>query len=844
MLSDVSDGTAVPLLTARGKPAIFWMDEVISYEDLLARVHAVAGLYASMPGDRIAIFAQNRPEWIAAAYSVWRNRCVLVPVDAMCPAEEVRYILQKTRPTAVFCSAKTEAVLRDAVAQLPPDAPRPALISMDAPDFPEQVPASGTPAPILVQDADALAAILFTSGTTGMPKGVMLTFGNMLANLTLVCERVPIFNEKTRMFALLPLHHILPLMGCMMASFYAGSSLILAHSLDPTEMVKSMQRHRATILIGVPRLYALLRKAIVENLQRSFVGRLLFRTAKRIHHPAASRILLFPVQKKFGGCLRQMVSGGAALEREVAMDLTTCGFEVLEGFGMTECAPMISFPRPGTVRLGSCGNPALPDCVRIEDGEVLTRGPHVFKGYWEDPAATEEAVVDGWLHTGDLGYLDNDNYLFITGRKKEIIALPNGKKVNPAELEEKLVALDPNIREVAVTMRDGLLHAILVPVPGLEENVPARQAEYFRWKLLDPYNRLVPPAKKITQLTIFEGELPKTRLGKLKRHELAPLAVGTFAAAGNVPKVAFTDDEQAAYDVFARFLQAQLDCKRVSPDSHWDMDLALDSLARLTLLVFIEKTFGVKWPEGIFMEAPTVADLVRRTAADKKCFNEAAGEWDQLVQVTGTAAAEEELELPRSNWLHPVIQKTAALLLRVCFRVSQEGAETLPMDRPVILAANHQSYIDGLFVSMFLKTKFLRNMFYYAKAKHVKPGALSWLAAHCNVIVVQEGHDVQASIQKLAKALKLGKSVLIFPEGTRSVEGQLGDFRGTFAHLAAELAVPVVPVAIRGAWKALPRGHHTLRFGTRVEVRFLEPIQGNDPAQIVEATQAAIAKNV
>jgi long-chain acyl-CoA synthetase len=235
------------------------------------------------------------------------------------------------------------------------------------------------------------------------------------------------------------------------------------------------------------------------------------------------------VQKKFGGHLRQMVSGGAPLDREVARDLTLCGFQVLEGYGMTECAPMITFPRPEAVRLGSCGQPCLPDSVRIEEGEVLARGPHVFAGYWKNPAATAEAIQDGWLHTGDLGYLDSDNFLFITGRKKEIIVLPNGKKVNPAELEEKLAGLSPEIKEVAVAFRDDLLHALIVPQPGFLDGVPAQQAEHFRWNLLEPYNRLAPPSKKITQLTIVSGELPKTRLGKLKRHELAALAVGTYS---------------------------------------------------------------------------------------------------------------------------------------------------------------------------------------------------------------------------------------------------------------------------------------------------------------------------
>ncbi|NCD23597.1 MAG: long-chain fatty acid--CoA ligase, partial [Spartobacteria bacterium] len=518
---------AFTLLQPLRQTAVFWKDSEISYADLLAHSAALASLYFSAPGERVVVFSENRPEWVTALFSIWRNRCVVVPVDAFSPAAELAYILRQTEPVAVFCSAKTQPVVAEALRSLADLAPR--QICFDAEDFPALPSGAVADAPLVSGPSDALAAILFTSGTTGAPKGVMLTFENFKVNLESVCDRVPIFRPESRTFALLPFHHILPLMGCILAPLYSGGTIIMAHSLDPADMVATMRRHRATILIGVPRLYALFRKAIVENLFKSPVGRLLYRLSAAIGRLPVSRVLLFPVQKKFGGQLRQMVSGGAPLDREVARDLVVCGFEVLEGYGMTECAPMITFPRPGAVRLGACGQPCLPDSVRIEEGEVLARGPHVFAGYWKNPEATAEAIQDGWLHTGDLGYLDTDNYLFITGRKKEIIVLPNGKKVNPGELEDKLASLSPDIKEVAVTLRDDLLHALIQPVAGFLGGVPAQQAEHFRWNLLEPYNRVAPPAKKITQLTIVQNDLPKTRLGKLKRHELAALAVGTFS---------------------------------------------------------------------------------------------------------------------------------------------------------------------------------------------------------------------------------------------------------------------------------------------------------------------------
>ncbi|HPC20104.1 MAG TPA: AMP-binding protein [Kiritimatiellia bacterium] len=831
---------AFTLLHPRAKPAIVWRDTPLSYSDLLTHAAALAALYPSAPGDRVVIFSENRPEWIAALYAIWRNRGVVVPVDAFSPAGEVAYILEQTGPVAAFCSSKTLPVLKDALRGLPELAPQ--ILCFDVEEFPPVPFGAGLAEPLASGAADELAAILYTSGTTGAPKGVMLNFGNLLTNLESVCDRVPIFRPESRIFALLPLHHILPLMGCILAPLYSGGTIVLAHSLDPAEMISTMKQHRVTILIGVPRLYALFRKAIIDKLFHSPIGRLLYRLSAAIGRLGVSRVLLRPVQKKFGGSLRQMVSGGAPLDRAVARDLAICGFEILEGYGMTECAPMITFPRPGAIRLGSCGNPCLPDSVRIENGEVLARGPHVFPGYWKNPDATAEAIQDGWLHTGDVGYLDSDNYLFITGRKKEIIVLPNGKKVNPAELEDKLMTLSPDIKDVAVTFRDDLLHALIQPVSGFLGGVPAQQAEHFRWNLLEPYNRLAPPAKKITQLTIVSVDLPKTRLGKLKRHELAALAVGTFSGDSTPePKPA---DLGPAYVAFDRFLRTELECLRVSPGAHWEMDLALDSLARLSVLVFIEKTFGVKLPESVFQEYPTVLALAKHADENRIFFRQGAGAWDSLLKAR---PEDPQMDLPRSTWVHPFLKTLLGCLLRLCFRVRAEGQAHLPTHEPCILVANHQSYIDGLFVSMFLTNPFLRRTYYYAKRKHVKKGLLEWLAGRCNVIVVEVGRDVQISIQMMVQAVRRGGNLLIFPEGTRSADGQIGDFRSTFAAMALELDVPVIPVAISGAIRALPRGKRLPRFLTRVTVRFLPRMSADNrtsEVNLAEATRELIAQHL
>jgi long-chain acyl-CoA synthetase len=827
------------LVRPHPKTALYWKDARITYAELLGHSLAVAARYPMAAGARAVIYSENRPEWLAALHGIWRNHAIAVPVDSMAPASELAYILGDTEPEIVFCSDKTRLAVEQALAGF--DSPKPRIAVFDSADFPPlpvgaNADTGKADADLESGPLDSLAAILYTSGTTGAPKGVMLTFRNLLTNLELVCERAPIFKPESRVFALLPAHHILPLMGCFVGPLYAGAGVAMAHSLDPADMVGAIRRHRCTILVGVPRLYNLIRKAVMDNLRASPVGRLLYWLSASVDRPGFSRAVMLPVQKKFGGALRQLVSGGAPLDRDVARDLTVMGFEVLEGYGMTECAPMITFPRPGNTRPGSCGNPALPDSVRIDDGEVLARGPHVFPGYWRKPEATAEALRDGWLHTGDLGYLDKDGFLFITGRRKEIIVLPSGKKVQPVEIEEKLASLSQDMKDVAVTFHDDQLHALIQPLPGVCADNPAAQAEHFRWTLLEPYNRQVSSAKKITRLSIVAADLPKTRLGKLKRHELPALALGSTAepaAASAVP-----EELGPAYAAFEHFLRNDLDCRRIHPDAHWEMDLALDSLAMISVLVFVEKTFGVRLPEDIFQECPNVITLVRHAHAHRLFFNEQGASLDALLQ------PDAEQTLPRSSWVHPFLKHSLGLLARALFRIEIKGLENIPAQGACILAANHQSFLDGLLVSMCLDDAFLRRTYYYAKQKHVKPGLLAWLAEHSNVIVVEVGRDVRASLGKLAQALRQDGNLMIFPEGTRAPDGKLGEFRPAYARLALEQNIPVIPVAISGAWKALRR-NGLPRLLTPIRVEFLPAVtERSSEDRLNDAVRADIARRL
>jgi long-chain acyl-CoA synthetase len=785
---------------------MIWGERSISYLDFLHQVGHYGSLIKAMPGDRIAIFSENRPEWIFALYAIWQKQATLVPIDHLSTAEEVAYLLNDSRPSVVFCSKAKQENLQSALKQ---SSLSPLCLVFE--DLAEISPREAVPA-YPEMEPDRVAVIMYTSGTTGSPKGVMLTFGNLMANIQAVSEEVPIFTSESRVLALLPFHHILPLVGCLLVPFYVGATTVIVASLSPEDLIRDMQKNRVTIIIGVPRFYSMIRRGIVDKINQRYLGRVLFRLARKLQSPVFSKLVFGAVHRKFGGALKTLVSGGAALDAEVGRDLAALGFDMLEGFGMTEAAPMITFPRPGRVKLGSCGQ-ALPGLqVRIVDGEVTASGRNIMKGYYNKPQETAETLRDGWLYTGDLGYLDEDGYLFITGRKKEILVLPNGKKINPVEVEQHLARYSDAIKEVAVFMKDGLLHALVVPdFARITAQGITNIDEWVRWDVIDKYNRSSSPAKRIMQFTISKDELPKTRLNKIKRFQLEELAARSTETKGQG-----MEPHSSEYVAIRDYLQTELK-KSVRPDDHLEIDLGMDSLSKISLQVFLQKTFGVNTDEKILAALSTVRRLADYVAERKTHQDFEAVNWTEILNEPVP------VDLPRTTFMLPTISLVSRVCLKMYFRLRGEGMENIPAS-PFILAPNHQSYIDGLFVTSFLPLRVVNQIFFYAKEKHVRRKWMKFMADRNNVIVGDIEKDLKLSLQKMAAVLKSGRSLIIFPEGTRTRDGLIGSYKKTFAILAHELNIPVVPVSIQGAYEALPSGGRFPKPWAPVRVKFLPPV--------------------
>ncbi len=793
-------------LKRHDKTALVLKDTKISYPDLFDRIESLRPMLREKPSKKIAVFSENRLEYIYALYASWFEGNIFVPIDFMSQPDEVAYILNDAKPDVVFTTDSNLPILQKAIPQVEHPIE---IINFDSIKDLELV-ASNSEFPDV--DMEDTALIIYTSGTTGSPKGVMLTFRNLHANIVAVTE-VGLFDINSNVLVLLPLHHILPLLGSVIVTLYIGGIATLSPSLQSPDVMETLEKNDLTMIIGVPRFYSMVRNGIKAKIDGSIITKSIFKLAEIVDSRAFSKKIFKKVHDKIGHSMRFLVCGGAAIDEEVSKDYRTLGFELLVGFGMTEAAPMITFPRPGKAVINASGS-AMPNTeIKIVDGEVIARGPQMMKGYYKRPAETAEVLKDGWLHTGDLGYIDEDGNLFITGRKKEIIVTEAGKNINPNEIEFKILEMSSQISEIGVYMEDNILKSIITPnFRELKEEGVVSIEEHILHGVIEKYNSKVAPYKRIKRISCISDELPRTRLGKIKRHELAGLAQKKSKS----DKIEIKEPTFKEYELIRNFINSEKNIT-VLPTDHLELDLGLDSLDTVSLQVFINTTFGLNITPEKFLDHPTIEQLAKYVADKKQKIEVDNVKWSEIFK------EKVELKLPKSWFTHSFFKYASRIFFSLYFRVKAEGKEKLP-DTPFILAPNHQSYFDGMFVSMFLKRNVFKKTYFYAKKKHVNNLIFKFLANTNNVIVVDINKDLKQSLQKMAEVLKKGKNLIIFPEGTRSRDGELGSFKKTFAILSAELGVPIVPVAIDGAYKAMPKGAKIPRPFKEIKVKYLDPI--------------------
>ena len=812
------------------KDALICGKRHISYKQLVGLVSQACRLMppSCRRGERVAILAANTPEWAVALYAIWNIHAIAVPIDFMSTPEEIAYILDDCTPVAVWCDDGTEEKLKQAIPLMSGSAPAvlnlSSLKSLEA----EEIHEDG----IGESDDEEIALIIYTSGTTGNPKGVMLTFGNILANTTACSVQTKVYISDDRVLVVLPLHHAYPLIGSLVLPISIGATSVFTEELNANAILSALQDHQCTFIIGVPRLLELFRNSIMSKINASFVARLLYRICSACRSLALSRLIFGKVQRTFGGHIRYISCGGAAADPQVTHDFYTFGFEVLEGYGMTETAPMISFTPPLHPKFGSPGKPIPCNTVKISDcGEVLVRGTNVMKGYYNRSEETAQVLdSEGWLHTGDVGYIDDDGYLFLTGRSKELIILGNGKNINPSELEQHLMELDKGLcSECAVTDDGRQLVAIVVPdMKAISEKGIVNIRETVMDQLIEPYNELEPSYKRIGRLELWNNPLPRTRLGKLRRHIIRKQLEenGQPASSADAEAAPLPDTEE--YRLVCKCLES-LAGRNVKPDEHFELELGLDSLAKMTLLSSLGKDLGREIPVTMLAQHPTARSLAEALAAMPS---------EQMENRKPAAP----IVLPKTACTHGIYRHLFSMLLHSFSKVVVEGRDNIPQGA-CLFAPNHQSFLDPFYLAAVMDGERYRNTFFYTISKFINGGQVAKFARRHNMVAMEINGDIRQSLALLQKALEEGKSVVVFPEGTRSMDGSMGEFKTSFAQLALDAHAPIIPVAIDGAFDILPRNRRMPAFGKAVSIRFLTPInpQFTDTSKsLTEKTKAAI----
>lgn len=762
---------------------------LITGAELLERVDRAALELAAAgvaEGSRVVVWAPNHWRTVAFMFGLWKLGAVVVPFDREMSAEAGRRIIAAVEPAMVlrgYGEAPGWAEGASVTEWWEPGSRTPA----DAPVGPWTRP------------SEELATISFTSGTTGHPKGCMITHANLCSQVDALGDTVPL-DPTCRLASVLPLSHLFELTVGMLYPLACGAAVYHVPSRRAADVVRVFQEHRITHVVGVPQLLTLMGHGLVTQLRARLPAWLfdrLWRLAGRLPR-SARRALFFPVHRRLGGSLRQMASGGAALPPETAELWERLGVEVLQGYGTSECSPVVTSMVAGEAAPpGSVGRPLRGVEVRLSpEGELLVRGPNVMRGYWQDPERTAAAFQDGWYATGDLASIDERGYVTILGRVKDLIVLPSGMNVWPEDVEAALRAA-PGVRDAAVVpvataLGGATLHAYLLPQPGA-------QVELER-VLAEANARLAPHQRVATASWWPEADFPRTNLLKVKRHLLPPPGV---APAPAEPPAARPQDPvlQAVAEVSRR--------SAVDPGQTLAA-LGIDSLGLVELAAALEEKTGAAVDEDQVRTDMTVAQLQSLVAGRGAAAPEAAPEeeWpaEQPLWPYTWGRVFRLLSFPFDLLYRAVVTRTVVL-----------GAEHLAgLPDRVIFAGTHHGNPDVMLVRQGLRrtpARALAGRLVVATnaAALARAGLLTWYGVLAfGLFPLRQYRQRADSLRRMVRACAAGNALLIFPQGQHAdpalerADDPSVAFHTGVAHLAWGLRAVVVPFGVAGTDQLMP----------------------------------------
>jgi long-chain acyl-CoA synthetase len=685
---------------------------------------------------------------------------------------------------------------------------------------------------------DEPALLSWTSGTTGTPKGFVLSHRNIAINVDAL-QRLAAVGPRDRVLLPLPLHHAYPFVVGMLTPLTCGAAVVLPASTAGPSLMQALRAGDVTALVGVPRLYEALMATISSRMSahRRLVrvgwrallrSAILFQRWAGIH---AGRLVFTPVRQRVAPKLQLLVSGGAPLERKTEEDLEGLGWTVLTGYGLAETASLFTGNRPSERRAGSAGRPLADGKIRIGQpddagiGEIELRGSSVTNGYLNNPDANSAAfTADGWFRTGDLGFVDRDGFLFVTGRVKETLVLGGGKKVSPDELE-RIYGDAPEIAEIAVLEEKGALVALVRPDPAKLYNRGATNLHDGIRVILGERAQRLPSYQRLSGFALTSQQLPRTRLGKYRRFLLPQLYAQALAGGtARSPRAPTPEDKALLQNPVAasvwHILRQRFPDQPLEFDTVLSLDLNLDSFGWMELAIMLHDATGVSLSDSDLGNIQTIRDLLRLSI-------ERQSGSDQVFQPGATATAPDSKDwlVPTGPWLTVLgiaLYSVNRLLMRCLFRLRVKGVERLPSAGPLVIAPNHVSYLDVLVIAAALSWSRSRQTYWAGDAQRFFPHRVGRIFCRAVHLFPVDAMHPGAALETARRVLQAGNILVWFPEGWRSPDGRLQHFLPGIGQLMLRSAAPAVPAYISGTFEALPRGRKIPQL-RQLTVTFGEP---------------------
>ena len=861
-----------------------------TYAEMLAAIRSIAYRLEKEGinfGDRVALIGENHPRWAIAYFGILFRGAVCVPIDPHGEVATIKIFFDNSEAKMAFIGEDFIKSFQEIEGLT--DRKIPAVVLQDIEsnnNFQEFGDWAKTERPVDFDKKETpakpedLAVLMYTSGTTGTPKGVPLTHGNIYFE-TQGCQEVMNISESEVVLSVLPLFHVFAQVVNLWVVASAGGKICYVKELVPAELERAFKTKEITLLTGVPRIWYLFHKKIFDGVAaQSKVVQTLFKVMLKTNFFLRQKFninlgkkMFAKVHDGFGGKLDITICAGSRFDEQVAKDYYALGYSMIQGYGLTETTGAVSCTRFDDNVVGSVGKAVNYAETKLgepnEDGagEVLIKGKMVFGGYYKNPEATKETFTeDGWFKSGDLGKLDDQGNLHIVGRSKDVIVLPNGKNIHPEDLEV-FYSKTPVVEELAIigvedksVGKAGAEKLVAIVVPDFEylKREKIANSQVVLKYTLDDIGRELPEYQRVREYIVRAEPLPRTATRKVKRFILKKEFESGLISAGEPTEsktweLSETDkkllDSNAGDAVISVIKQNVKDVEIVHPAMNLEIDLGLDSLGRAEVFAALEQAISAEFDGEQAAQALTIGDVVK--LVESKIGNQNSGgeildtklSWSKIVKQTDEDLPEIRPILQKKTLFSPfafVVYKGFYLFWKLFTRLEVSGLENLETlserkenttengnQNSFLICPNHQSFLDPFILCSTYPYEVFTNTFHVGASEFFQSGAMKFVAKMVNVVPINPDTQITKAMKASAIGLRNGKILNIYAEGERAFDGELHEFKKGAAILATELELPILPVALDGVHKVWARNSWKIR-PAKVKIKFGKPFYAKD----------------